>query len=179
MVAITSPVPTTRQKTTIASSARSGRSGVTSLLRRSIPIGRNSITCAVPARHGEPSTAQPIVTPTFDLLARRRDALIHCVLQPSRRRSPRSGARARAPCRRARGDGARSKILQALQRCIRSLANFADGFPSHGCYRVPDPRRKSGVFDGRVVRKLWRRILNCWMNVDSPDGAKRAVLKAA
>src|SRR5258708_38192649 len=56
------------------------------------------------------------------------------------------------------GDRARSKILQAQQCCIRSLANFADGLPSHGCYRVPDPRRKSDVLDGRVVGKLWRRI---------------------
>jgi hypothetical protein len=52
-----------------------------------------------------------------------------------------------------RGDRARSKIPQAQQRGIRSLANFADGFPSHGCYRVPDPRKKSDAFDGRVVGK--------------------------
>src|SRR5450631_4423413 len=64
----------------------------------------------------------------------------------------------RGPPLRSEREGPACQATISLARCIRSLANFADGFPSRGGSRVPDPRRKSDVFDGRVLGGLWRRI---------------------
>jgi len=45
------------------------------------------------------------------------------------------------------GDRSFSEVLQAQERCVGSLANFADSFPARGGYRIRDPGRKSDILE--------------------------------